>query len=348
VQRPHDPDESKSPDPRDQRHRPQRAQRPHHPDESKSPDESNSTARGAAGRGDRAGGDIGVGAGAARVGVGVGVVVGAGVVVAGGAVVMRGRPRALAVAVVLALPFRVPISMGGETAFLLVPLYLVIAAGGLAQIVALVAGTAATHERRPGALERLLAVSIVLYAVQATYTPDPSHALQNLLFFYAPFAVLFALLVALPWRDRLAATCAGVFIGLALLFSVVGFVEYATRTVPWNDKLIASNAYNTYFRVNSLFYDPNVYGRFLLIAALVAAAVLVCLPGAPLVPILYLSQALNAVLLVPVLWAIRRLASDASLMGDEALSARDRLATGVALAAIAVAVAALGVLTLSP
>jgi O-antigen ligase len=194
--------------------------------------------------------------------------------VAGGAVVLRGRPTALAVAVVLALPFRVPISMGGETAFLLVPLYLVIAAGGLAQIVALVAGTAATHERRPGALERLLAVSIVLYAVQATYTPDPSHALQNLLFFYAPFAVLFGLLVGLPWSDRLAATCAGVFVGLGLLFSVVGFVEYATRTVPWNDKLIESNTYNTYFRVNSLFYDPNVYGRFLLIAVLVTAAVL--------------------------------------------------------------------------
>jgi Mn2+/Fe2+ NRAMP family transporter len=73
----------------------------------------------------------------------------------------------------------------------------------------------------------------------------------------------------------------------------------------------------------------------------------VCIPGVPLVPILYLTQALNAVLLVPVLWAIRRLASDRSLMGGEALSRGDRVATGIALAGIAVAVAALGVLTVT-
>ena len=42
------------------------------------------------------------------------------------------------------------------------------------------------------------------------------------------------------------------------------------------------------------------------------------LPGVPLVPVLYLSQALNAVLLVPLLVFMLRLASDRSIMGEHA------------------------------
>ena len=49
------------------------------------------------------------------------------------------------------------------------------------------------------------------------------------------------------------------------------------------------------------------------------AAVLVLIPGAPLIPILFLSQALNAVLLLVMLPFMRRLAADRELMGDEAL-----------------------------
>ena len=37
--------------------------------------------------------------------------------------------------------------------------------------------------------------------------------------------------------------------------------------------MIRSNDFHTYFRVNSLFWDPNIYGRYLalVIVALVAA-----------------------------------------------------------------------------
>ena len=37
-----------------------------------------------------------------------------------------------------------------------------------------------------------------------------------------------------------------------------------------NPKVVAANQYDNYFRVNSLFFDPNIYGRFL---ALVMIAV---------------------------------------------------------------------------
>ena len=77
----------------------------------------------------------------------------------------------------------------------------------------------------------------------------------------------------------------------------------------------------------------------------IVAAVLVLIPGAPLIPILFLSQALNAVLLLVLLPFMRSLGQDRELMGDHALGRGDRLATGIALAVIAVSVLALGVLT---
>jgi O-antigen ligase len=202
----------------------------------------------------------------------LGAVVG-GAAIGGVAVLLAGRPAAFAVAVVAAMPFRVPITIGGTTANLLVPLYVVIAAGALAYAVPRLRGAAGAGERRPGAVAWALGASVVLYAAQATYAADVSPAVQRLVWFYAPFALLFALLARVAWTARLVAVCAGVFAALAVLFAAVGFAEYALRTVPWNEKLIESNTYNPYFRVNSLFYDPNVYGRFLVVVMVFAAAV---------------------------------------------------------------------------
>jgi O-antigen ligase len=42
--------------------------------------------------------------------------------------------------------------------------------------------------------------------------------------------------------------------------------------VFWNPEVIAANEVHTYFRVNSLFWDPNVLGRYLVLAILLLAA----------------------------------------------------------------------------
>jgi O-antigen ligase len=52
-------------------------------------------------------------------------------------------------------------------------------------------------------------------------------------------------------------------VGLAVLFALVGFVEYATKTIFLNPKLIAANSVHAYFTINSVFFDPNIFGRFL-------------------------------------------------------------------------------------
>ena len=66
----------------------------------------------------------------------------------------------------------------------------------------------------------------------------------------------------------------GVLLGLALVFAAIGFWEYQTRELLLNPKVIASNQFEEYFRVNSLFFDPNIYGRFLALVMIALAGVL--------------------------------------------------------------------------
>jgi O-antigen ligase len=235
------------------------------------------------------------------------------VVVAALAVLFARRPVVVPVAAAVALPFRVPLALEGQTASLLVPLYAVIAAAVLAHAAAALrvdpeAPPAAERERSPGWLERALAVVLVLHAVRSVGSSDADKALKDLVFFHVPFALLFVVLRRTPWSPRavLAAVAA-----LALAFAAVGFVEYATRTVLLNPRVIASNQVEDYFRVNSLFFDPNIYGRFLAVvltllvawllwarrardAALAAALVLVLWAGL----VLTLSQSSLTALLV--------------------------------------------------
>jgi O-antigen ligase len=191
------------------------------------------------------------------------------------AFLMARRPLLLPLLAVGALPFRIPVESAGQTANLLVPLYGVIAAGTLAQLPALFAGRrpAGTHERPPGALALVLLAFVVLYALQAVYADDVSIAVQQVIFFYVPFALLFGMLVRLDWTLQLLKWCLGIVLVLALGFALIGFVEYATKSLLLNPKVIASNAFGSYFRVNSLFFDPNIYGRFLAIVMVLIAAV---------------------------------------------------------------------------
>jgi O-antigen ligase len=113
---------------------------------------------------------------------------------------------------------------------------------------------------------------VFLYAAQTLYSEDFSKGLQNVCFFFVPFTVAFALLRDVEW-DRRLLTWVMVLLGVeASLFVAVGTVELATRSLFWNDQIIRSNEFHTYFRVNSVFWDPNVYGRYLALVAVLATA----------------------------------------------------------------------------
>ena len=197
------------------------------------------------------------------------------VLIAALAVVIARRPAVLAVLTVAALPFRIPIQAGATTSNLLVPLYLVVAAGSFAYIVkAFRSSDDENDEWTPGWVPRLLALYVAVYAVQSIYSADFERALQQVVFFYVPFALLFVLLTQLRWTPGLIRVCFTLVVVLAVLFAAIGFVEYSTKTIFLNPKLVVANDLHTYFTVNSVFFDPDIFGRFLALVMIGLAAIL--------------------------------------------------------------------------
>jgi Mn2+/Fe2+ NRAMP family transporter len=139
-----------------------------------------------------------------------------------------------------------------------------------------------------------------------------------------------------PLAGNTAATLFGLgFLGAALL---------AAAIVPLSTAYSVSETLGRKADLNDSFDEArSFYVSYAVVVTV--AAVLVLIPGAPLIPILFLSQALNAVLLLVLLPFMRSLGRDRELMGDHALGRAGRLATGIALAVIAISVLALGVLT---
>ncbi|HEX6117466.1 MAG TPA: O-antigen ligase family protein [Solirubrobacterales bacterium] len=199
-------------------------------------------------------------------------------VIAALALVIRRHPEALPLLAIAALPFRVPIESGGESANLLLPLYAVIAAGTVAAL----AG-AWTRPREPEAppgafalrwLPLALAGFIVLYAIQGIHSDDFSQAASNAGFFLAPFAVLAALLGRVEWSGRVLRYALAIVVAEAILFAIVAFAEYGMRELLWNPTIIEANEIHAHFRVNSLFWDPNVFGRYLAVTIVAVVAVM--------------------------------------------------------------------------
>ena len=191
-------------------------------------------------------------------------------------------PVAFPIAVVVALPFRIPLELGGETVNLLVPLYAVVAGGALAWLVRKLKGDSgpapSEDDPEPGRWARLmtplLAASVVLYAFAVIWSSNPERGIQDLCFFLIPFAALFALLLEVRWDRRVLRLVFIVLVIQALLCAVVGFGQYLTRELFWNEAVIRTNDFHVYFRVNSLFWDPNIYGRYLALVITVVVAVI--------------------------------------------------------------------------
>ncbi len=197
-----------------------------------------------------------------------GVIIGVILVVAL-AYVFRRWPVLVPLAIIGMLPFRVPLESGGETANLLVPLYVVIGAGVLAKV------TDERSARKPGRMAKALAVFVLLYALQALYSEDFSKGLQEVCFFLIPFTLAYVLIRELEWDRRLLLWVLGLIAVEAVAFVLIGSVEYASRGLFWNQAVIRSNEFHTYFRVNSVFWDPNIYGRYLaLVLVVVTTAML--------------------------------------------------------------------------
>ena len=86
---------------------------------------------------------------------------------------------------------------------------------------------------------------------------------------------------------------------MGLVFAVIGIVQYETRNIFWNPKVRVDNAYapsGWFYRVNSVFYDPSIYGRFLVVAILASLVVVLRRRADPL-------WAVAATLTIAITWA---------------------------------------------
>jgi O-antigen ligase len=189
------------------------------------------------------------------------------------AVLFQRRPWALPLLALAAAPARIPIPVGGETNNLLVPLYAIVAGAAVSLGWSLWRGP--PRSRELGVLSWPLAAFVFWIGLSIAWTNDPDRGAVELLAFYIPFGLLTLALARLEWNARAVTWLFRLMLGMAGLFAAVGVVQWATRSVFWNPNLKADNAFATFYRVNSLFWDPSIYGRFLVVAMLMALAVLV-------------------------------------------------------------------------
>ena len=185
------------------------------------------------------------------------------------AAAFRRWPWALPLAALACVPARIPVSVGDEEASLLLPLYGVVAAAGLVVAYELLRGD--TRSRELGPLAWPLGALVMWSGVSLAWSDDVRQGSIQLLFFFLPFGVLALALARLPWSRASLVWLYRLLAAMALVFAAIGIYQWLTRDVFWNPKVIVGNAYSPsgyFYRVNSVFYDPSMYGRFLVVAIL--------------------------------------------------------------------------------
>jgi hypothetical protein len=195
----------------------------------------------------------------------------AGLVAAVGlAVLLRKKPYALAFATLACIPLRIPVDIGRDEVNLLLPLYAVI--GGLALSLAWSLLHRDRRSRELGPVAWPLAAFVVWTGFTVLWTDDVRRASIFLGAFVLPFGLLAIGFARLPWRGRWLTWLWGGLVATALAYAAVGGYQWVTRDVFWNPSVKVFNAYAPFFRVNSVFWDPSVYGRYLTVAILASLA----------------------------------------------------------------------------
>jgi O-antigen ligase len=219
------------------------------------------------------------------------------VLVGAGAAVLAWRPALVSVAVLVAAPFRPPLDFDSSNRFLvsiaedgrlgrLVPLYFVlvcaVAALGWRALRPASSGASAegAHAASPiRALPPAIALpaaAFFAFAFLSLLWADDVEAGANLLaFFTLPFAALLATVARADFPDWVPRALAAAALALASLFAAVGLWQAATHELFfYAPNLAVSNANTDFFRVTSLFGDPSLYGRHVVLGIGVALVLL--------------------------------------------------------------------------
>lgn len=189
------------------------------------------------------------------------------VVVCLGAVPLVRYPAVTPVVLLAAAPFRLPVELGDQEAFLLLPLYVVLAATGVALAVRMLRGD---HPPAPPFLLALPIAAFVTFAsISFLWTWDEREGGIALAFFMFPFVAGLGIVCRSPLTAWLPRALVVTLVALGSLFAAVGLWQANTRTLFFAPSLEVANAYTTFFRVTSLFKDPSLYGRYLVVPIVV-------------------------------------------------------------------------------
>ena len=127
---------------------------------------------------------------------------------------------------------------------------------------------------------------------------------------------------------------------------LLGAALLALAIVPLSTAYSVAETFGTECRLDDHLGEARIfYGTYL--GTMAVAATIVLIPAVPLVPVLFLSQALNAILLVPVLVVLNRLSSDRELMGAHRSSALVSVLCWVATVVLIACVLSLAVVSLT-
>ena len=200
-------------------------------------------------------------------------VVGVGVVAAVvGAIPLARWPEVVPIVLLAAAPFRIPVGVGDQDAFLLLPLYLVLASAVLALAYRLVRG--ARPDPPPLLLGLPTAAFVAFTAVSFLWTWDTHEGGITLAFFVFPFVAGFGVLARTPLAGWLPRALVVTAVALGSLFAAVGLWQAHSHRLFYAPALEVANAYTNFFRVNSLFKDPSLYGRYLVVPIAIVLVIL--------------------------------------------------------------------------
>jgi O-antigen ligase len=174
--------------------------------------------------------------------------------------VFRREPWLVAYGMLAFIPFRMHFAHHQ----LLVPLYAVAVGAAFLLLWELVDGD--ERARELGIASWPLALFLIWIGLSIGWSVDVHAAALDLLAFYIPFTILAISIARLPWVQSRVRLLYAELVAMALVFVAVGFYQYETRDIFQNLKLQTINAYAAFFRVNSVFFDPSIYGRFLVVA----------------------------------------------------------------------------------
>jgi hypothetical protein len=205
-------------------------------------------------------------------GAAVAAVVGA---VAVGALFVR-WPWFVPILTLACVPARVPVALEGEDANLLLPLYAVVAGAAVALAWEILRGD--DRERELGHLAWPLAAFVLWSGVSLLWTGGIRDGAVDLAAFFLPFGLLSISIARLPWSRRWLTFLFAELVAMAVVFAVIGAYQWVTRDVFWNPKVVVGNAYAPFYRVNSIFWDPSIYGRFLVLAIIACLGIVLTRP----------------------------------------------------------------------